>query len=243
VVNRTAPNRIDRRGTGEQAWRAWPGLWKLPLAGLLAWPSAVVVAAHPDDEVLGVGGTLALLAAAGARLRVIAVTDGEASHPGAADPAALVRRRAQERAAALAILGVGHVEVVRLGFPDTALGRVEGEVVSALREACRGFEVCLAPWDADAHADHEAAGRAAQQASRRVLSYPVWAWHWAVPADRRLPWHRALRVELPPTLAARKRSAIQAFTSQLTDRAGGHGPVLPPGIVAHFTRAQEVLFA
>jgi LmbE family N-acetylglucosaminyl deacetylase len=120
---------------------------------------------------------------------------------------------------------------------------VEGEVVSALREACRGFEVCLAPWDADAHADHEAAGRAARRATRRVLSYPVWAWHWAAPADRRLPWPRALRVELPPAVAARKRSAIQAFTSQLTGRAGADGPVLPPAIVAHFTRSQEVLFA
>jgi LmbE family N-acetylglucosaminyl deacetylase len=243
VVNPAAPNRIDRPGTGEQAWRAWPGLRQLPPAGLSAWRSVAVVAAHPDDEVLGVGGTLALLAAAGARLRVIAVTDGEASHPGARDPAALGRRRAQERAAALAVLGVGNLEVVRLGFPDTGLGRVEGELAAALHEACRCFEVCLAPWDADAHADHEAAGRAARRASRRVLGYPIWAWHWAVPGDRRLPWERALRVELPPALAARKRVAIQAFTSQLTDRAGADGPVLPPGIVAHFTRTQEVLFA
>ncbi len=244
MVNRTAPNLIDRPGTDEQAWRAWLGLRQLPPADLSAWPSVAVVAAHPDDEVLGVGGTLALLARAGTRLRVIAVTDGEASHPGARDRAALARRRAQERAAALEILGAGHAEVVRLGFPDTGLCRVEGEVASALREACRGFGVCLAPWDADAHADHEAAGRAARWAGgARVLSYPIWAWHWAVPDDHRLPWERALRVKLPPALAARKRSAIQAFTSQLTDRAGADGPVLPPGIVAHFTRTQEVLFA
>jgi hypothetical protein len=32
-----------------------------------------------------------------------------------------------------------------------------------------------------------------------------------------------------------------AFASQLTDRAGAAGPVLPAGIVAHFTRRQEVL--
>lgn len=242
MVTATAPNRIDRPGTDESAWRAWPVLRLLPLANVSSWASVAVVAAHPDDEVLGVGGTLALLAAGVTRLRLIAVTDGEASDPGAGDPAGLARRRAGERTAALTILGAGDVEVVRLGFPDTGLSLVEDEVASALRETCRGFEVCLAPWDADAHADHEAAGRAARRASGRVLSYPIWAWHWAVPADHRVPWERGLRVELPPVLAARKRSAIQAFTSQLTGRSGA-GPVLPPGVVGHFTRAWEVLFA
>jgi len=75
-----APNRIDLPGTPEEAW--WLELRHLPAASLRAWPSVVVVAAHPDDEVLGAGGTMALLAAGDARLRLIAVTDGEASHPG-----------------------------------------------------------------------------------------------------------------------------------------------------------------
>ncbi len=104
------------------------------------------------------------------------------------------------------------------------------------------FEVCLAPWEGDAHADHEAAGRAARRAGTNVLAYPIWMWHWARPGDRRVPWRRASRVVLPGDVAARKQAAIQAFTSQLTDREGGAGPVVPPGDVAHFTRTQEVLF-
>ena len=75
-------NRIDRPGTAEEAWDEWAGLQHLPAADPLDWPSVVIVAAHPDDEVLGAGGTMAMLAAAGARLRLVAVTDGEASHPG-----------------------------------------------------------------------------------------------------------------------------------------------------------------
>ena len=58
--------------------------------------------------------------------------------------------------------------------------------------------MCLAPWERDAHADHEAAGRAARRAGLPVLSYPIWMWHWAIPADARVPWHRARQVPLPP---------------------------------------------
>jgi LmbE family N-acetylglucosaminyl deacetylase len=244
VVISAGPNRIDSPGTAEDAWASWPELGHLPVASLASWPSVAVVAAHPDDEVLGAGGTMALLAAAGARLRLIAVTDGEGSHPGA-DPAALARARVAESAAALAALGAGTAEVVRLGLPDTGLGAREEELTGLLRRHCAGFDVCLAPWEQDAHADHEAAGRAARRAcrldGRQLLTYPVWMWHWARPADRRVPWDRACRIPLTAGVLARKRAALAAFTSQLTDRGPDLGPVLPPAILAHFTRPQEVL--
>ena len=140
-------NRIDRPGTAEEAWASWPELRQLPAAHPQAWRSVVVVAAHPDDEVLGVGGTMAMLAAAGARLRLIAITDGEASHPGA-DPAVIAQTRITESAAALDRLGARDPEVVRLRLPDTGLAGHEHELSALLREQCAGFEVCLAPWEA-----------------------------------------------------------------------------------------------
>jgi LmbE family N-acetylglucosaminyl deacetylase len=238
-------NRIDRPGTAEDAWASWPDLRWLPIAHPLTWHSVVVVAAHPDDEVLGAGGTMAMLAAGGIRLRLVAVTDGEGSHPGA-NPAVIARARIAESAIALARLGAAHIDVVRLRLPDTGLASCETELADRLRKHCSGFDVCLAPWEGDAHADHEAAGRAARRVARRtgqtILSYPVWMWHWAQPDDQRVPWHQACQVVLTADVAARKRSAIQAFTSQLTDREGGAGPVVPPDVVAHFTRRQEVLF-
>ncbi|MGH3152803.1 MAG: PIG-L deacetylase family protein [Streptosporangiaceae bacterium] len=234
------PNRIDQPGTPEQAWESWPGLRHLPTADPLLWPSVAVVAAHPDDEVLGAGGTMAMLAAAGVRLRLIAVTDGEVSHPGA-DPGLLGRVRAAETAAALAALGAQGIDVIRLRFPDTRLAAHEDELAAILSEQCAGFEVCLAPWEGDAHADHEAVGRAARRAGLPLLSYPIWMWHWAAPADTRVPWHRACQIPLQAAITARKRSAIAAFTSQLTDRGPDLGPVIPADVVAHFTRPQEVL--
>ena len=61
-----------------------------------------------------------MLAAAGARLRLIAVTDGEASHPGA-DPEVIARVRTAESVAARHVLGVQDIEVIRLRLPDTGL--------------------------------------------------------------------------------------------------------------------------
>jgi LmbE family N-acetylglucosaminyl deacetylase len=232
---------IDQPGTEEARWRGWARLPQLPAVDPAGWPSVLVLAAHPDDEVLGVGGTLALAAAAGARLRLVAVTDGEASHPGAADPAALARRRTAERSAALRRLGVPTAEVVRLRLPDTAVAAHEAGLTARLGELAGGYRVCLAPWDEDGHADHEAVGRAARRAGLAVLYYPVWMWHWARPGDPRVPWPRAARVALPPALAERKRAAISCFTSQLEDRAGAAGPVLSSRTVAHFTRDHEVL--
>src|SRR4029077_16082136 len=86
VVSRNAgPHPIDAPGTDERSWRAWPWLSPLPRGGLTQLAgvtSAVIVAAHPDDEVLGAGGLIAMLAASRARLRLVAVTDGERSHRG-----------------------------------------------------------------------------------------------------------------------------------------------------------------
>ena len=47
----------------------------------------------------------------------------------------------------------------------------------------------------------------------------VWAWHWARPGDGRVPWERAVRV----------------------GPRAEDGPVLPPGVLAHFARDHEVL--
>jgi len=235
-------NAIDAPGTEEDAWRAWPGLMQLPPGQLGSPASVVVLAAHPDDEILGAGGLLCLLASVGIRIRLVAVTDGEASHQGHADPGELVARRCDERAAALRELGASTAEVVRLSLPDSGLGRLEAQLTTPLYQLTAGFDACLAPWENDVHADHEAVGRAARRACPRLFFYPIWMWHWARPGDPRVPWAQAFRVPLPAVAAQRKRAAIGCFTSQLETRADELGPVLAPDFVAHFTRDFELLF-
>ena len=82
----------------------------------------VVVAPHPDDEVLGAGGLLQYMAAVGVETLVVAVTDGEAFYPGAAAQGYdLPAMRAAESQVALERLGCGTTPIQRLGFPDGAV--------------------------------------------------------------------------------------------------------------------------
>ena len=79
--------------------------------------------------------------------------------------------------------------------------------------------------------------------SRRVLEYPVWAWHWARPGDGRVPWERAVRVDLDGPTRDAKADAVACFRSQVAPVGPRpeDGPVLPPGVLAHFARDHEVL--
>jgi LmbE family N-acetylglucosaminyl deacetylase len=227
---RKAASRLDRPGTPESQWQACPKLRRLRPGTAPTPPSGrcLVVAPHPDDEILGAGGTSALLASAGVEIVLIAVTDGENSHPHRR--VELRQRRPLESAAAAGRLGIFPLRTVRLGHPDGSVA--EGRLMGQLAELLHAGDVVLAPWCHDGHPDHDRAGRAARGAADRcralLLSYLVWTWHWASP-DTDLPWNEAVRVELGPELTARKRSAIRCFTSQIT----GPDPILTPAALDH----------
>ncbi|MGW9213707.1 PIG-L deacetylase family protein [Embleya sp. NPDC055664] len=250
-ATREPVNAIQAPGTPERDWIRWRGLDRLPRIAPPAAGGLVVVAAHPDDEVLGVGGLVASTSAAGERVRVVVLTDGEASHPdGPIPPAELAARRVGESTRALAVLSAGGpaVEIVRLGLPDTGVAAHEVAARAALVDLLAGYALCAAPWSGDLHADHEAAGRiaaAACAAARTPLvEYPVWMWHWAGPEDPRVPWAQAVRMDLTDDGARRKRRAIACFVSQIAPPAPGTDDrvILPPDELAHFERDFEVLF-
>lgn len=81
--------------------------------------------AHPDDEVLLTGGTLARAASEGHRVVLVTATDGGAGlagpgRPGAGSVQTLGARRVQELRASAAALGCARVEL--LGYADSGSG-------------------------------------------------------------------------------------------------------------------------
>ena len=142
----------------------------------------MVLAAHPDDETLGVGGLMHDLVAAGCTVVVVVASDGEASHPQArTTPDWLARTRREECRSGLRRLGVR--EVVFLGIADGKVGVPDQPLVELIDRHLDAGTVVIAPWTGDGHPDHERLGEAAATAARgvgaRLWFYPIWLWHWA----------------------------------------------------------------
>ncbi len=251
VVGRLEDRRIEGQGTPESAWRTWAGLRAIPTVPADELASAggrvIVVAPHPDDEVLGCGGTLAMLARRGRDVRVVGVTDGEACYPGHATlaPSQLARIRREERAVGLSRLGLPRPSSL-LGHPDGQID--EDRLVEQLWALVGRHDTLLATWRRDGHPDHEVAGRAAARVAASIgcalWEFPVWMWHWAAPDDARVPWRRLRAVGLDPDAQERKSHAVAAHASQLKAPLPSHTePILPGWALARLLRSSEVFFA
>ena len=242
---------IQGAGTAPEAWAEWAGFSSMPAiaAAQLVPPDhrAVIVAPHPDDEILGCGGLLHLLGELGRRLTLVAVTDGDGSHPDSSLwPASRLRNtRPLETREALRRLRLEQASVTRLALPDGLVSAQEEALEQRLLDLLTPQDVVFVTWRLDGHPDHEATGRATlaacQQRGARCIEVPIWTWHWASPGDTRVPWERAQRLALDADVLALKKHAVNAFGSQLSaDPSTGQGPILPPAVVARLTRPWEV---
>jgi LmbE family N-acetylglucosaminyl deacetylase len=124
----------------------------------------LVLAPHSDDEVLGCGGLLAQLAAAGAAVRVLFLTDSaggtEAVAPDEAARDAYRQRRREEAARACEALGIaGEDALGHLGLPDGSLDQHLEAAEEGIRRAlvtCRP-DLLLVPSPLEVSRDHRAA--------------------------------------------------------------------------------------
>lgn len=242
-------------GTSLAAWQASEALARVPHIDLdkLIPPDVrvVVVAPHPDDETLACGGLLAGLAERGSAVTLVAVTDGEASHPNSAlwSPAHLRQVRRSESRRAIAALGFppALLHWQYLGLPDGGVATHVDWLQRCLSALLQPGDRVLTTWRQDGHCDHEAVGesvaRCVHRAGAHLLEMPVWAWHWAAPDDPRLPWARACKLILTAEQRLRKRRAISAHASQLyADPTTGAPAVLEPVTLERLVQPFELVF-
>lgn len=145
-------------------------------------PTVVFFHAHPDDEAIFTGGTIARLVDEGARVVVVLATGGERG-VAAGDTAALGTHRRAETMAACGLLGVHRVAF--LGYTDSGLtppGEVPEPTAFALAdvdEAAGRLAAVMAQEDAATlvlydeggiygHADHLAVHRVGRRAAERA---------------------------------------------------------------------------
>ena len=131
----------------------------------------LVIAAHPDDEVLGMGGTIAVHTGQGDDVRVLVVTDGSSTqYPGDADIRA---RKEQEALRAAKELGVD--DYVHLGLPDMRLDTLEHiEVNKVVEEHIRDFgPQVVYTVQPDVNQDHRVLFDSVAVATRPTPGHPV----------------------------------------------------------------------
>ncbi|WP_019949389.1 PIG-L deacetylase family protein [Hymenobacter aerophilus] len=217
----------------------------------------VVVAPHPDDESLGCGGLLVLLARANVPVWCVLMSDGTMSHPNSAKFPAPARQALRETELRLALveLGLRADCLLPLGLPD---GQVPGPeqpagaaAVSRLVEFLQEKQpaTVLCPWRRDPHPDHRATSQLVRAALAqlpqppRLLEYVVWAWERAAPADLPRPDEvSGWQLDISPVLAEKQR-AIAAHACQLPGSVIDDDPdgfTLAPAMLAHFASPTEV---
>lgn len=183
----------------------------------------LVVSAHPDDDVLGMGGTIALHARQwGDHVRTLIITDGSSTqYPGDRDK--LEQKRAESRAAC-AILGVEDHH--HLDLPDMRLDTVDHvEVNATIEQHVTEFHpeivYCVHP---DVNRDHVcvfdsvlvAVRPVPDSPVRRFATYaPLSSTEWDAPVAAR-PWAPNLFVDITDTLQV-KLDAMSAFKTELRD--------------------------
>lgn len=168
----------------------------------------LVIAPHPDDETIGVGGLIAAHRERGAAVHVIVMTDGSLGVPGEkASRDYCARREAETLAASKAL---GGFELRFLGFPDGGLASASGvdEALISLFQLIRPATIAF-PSPLEVHPDHRAASLATLRVTStlegraRLLAYEIGA---MMPANVLLditPWQ------------TQKQTAIAAYASQL----------------------------
>ncbi len=155
----------------------------------------VFFGAHPDDETVMFGGTLAALAAHGVHTTVVCATDGRGGEHGdvaeAATPSALARVREAELRCAVRALGVH--ELILLGYQDPPVGpnnelyafaQDEDALVEQIAELLKKTRADVAlthgsdgEYGHPAHIQaHRAVARAVRQHAPHVLFYTVAAY-------------------------------------------------------------------
>ncbi len=142
--------------------------------------NVLVIGPHPDDQELGMGGTIAKLAAQGHNVLLLDVTNGEPTPFG--DP---VTRKGEAAAASVALAPDGATPIKRmlLDLPNReVVHSVENRHKFAAVIRAHQTDIIFTPFFEDAHPDHIAVTRIAEDArfdaklTKLDLADPVDAW-------------------------------------------------------------------
>lgn len=145
----------------------------------------LVLVPHPDDEAIGAGGLLALLARRGARIDAVLATDGEATIGARLPRHEIARRRRDEFSRSMALIAGPEATSTALALPDGDLPAHRAELAAAISAVLARTQpdLVLSPWPLERHPDHRAvtAGLLDALAAGVVDGTDVWTYEAHTP--------------------------------------------------------------
>lgn len=171
----------------------------------------LILAPHPDDEVLGCAGAIVHYRSRAELLTVCILTDGASAeqHACTEDREAYARLRESESRAAAGVLGYTNPVFWRL--QDRSLDRDQGLIERLTRcISDGGFRTVFAPSPNEIHPDHYATARAAIEAVKGAASATHLIFY-----EIGVPQCPNLLLDISKSLTL-KMSAMDCFRSQLT---------------------------
>jgi LmbE family N-acetylglucosaminyl deacetylase len=213
--------------------------------------SCLVLAPHPDDETLGCGATIMRKRAAGTPVQVVIATDGRYWPPSSTlSPDSLVKVREDEARGAGAILDLPPESIAFLRFEDGRLAEHRKFLRDRLIDIFDRVnpEEIFVPSIIDTHPDHRVLaelGRELAQVRRDrsplLYEYPIWFWDPRILRIRNLLQLRIRTVRIEE-FRVRKREAIAAYRSQVTNLIGEAGWTARSGFLRQFLGREEIFF-
>jgi len=186
-----------------------------------------IVAAHPDDEVLGCGGTISRLANEGHQVHILLLADGESSR-GTSERSIKSKQLSERKSAAkraCKILNCTSVDL--LSLPDNRLDRFERlDIIKKIEEFIEHYRpnMVFTHHIGDVNIDHRIVHDAVIAACRSRPGHPVRellffevlsSTEWRPPSSGCV-FHPNVFVDISSTIS-RKLDALRAYESELRD--------------------------
>ena len=192
----------------------------------------VIIAPHPDDEVLGCGGLIARLVQEGLPPHVIIMTGGEQSHNGCCNISGkeIIQNRHKLTLNAMEILGIPSSKVYCLNFHDGGIAMTDSETMNLSRLInSLQPDIVLIPHPKEGWSDHVNTGSIVKELvagseNISLYEYCVWFWYynsWAI------DWANAWLLKMTDHEHRLKLEAIDAYITPLAPCGNPWSGVLP----------------
>ncbi len=206
----------------------------------------VIIAPHPDDEVIGCAGLIQALVEHGTPPHVIILTGGEGSHRGCCNTPqeTIIAERHQLTIKAAKTLSLPLSNIHCLEYPDggVAFAHAETEKLKSLLHLLSP-NALFVPHSGEGWSDHTSVLGIAKELMKchvvNIYEYCVWMWYYNV---WKLDNKNARILKMTPAQHQRKLQAIEEYTKPLAPCGKPWSGVLPKAFLKAARWNKELYF-